>query len=120
MVEEFDESVLKAMQELEGYTFEEAKVTYQQRKDLPATAFCGPNRTYPCHDPAHVRNAIVRLMTFKPKGWMAILGRVCARAKKMKVESSVCEKYGKATYHEESKIFKWYVERHKPECPECK
>ena len=116
-MEQFDESILRAMQELEGLTFEEARLTYEQRQKLPDSAFCGPNRTYPCHDPAHVRNAIVRLMTFKPKGWMAILGRVCARAKKMKIESATCEKYGKAVY-KESKIFKWFVEKNKP-CSEC-
>lgn len=113
---EFDESVLKAMVELEGFSFEEAKLSYQKRKDLPASAFCGPKRTYPAHDAPHIRNAITRLMQHKPKGWRKILKCVCGRAVKAKVESAVCKKAG----FQEAKILKWYLERHKDElCAQC-
>ena len=48
----------------EGLTIDEAKLTYKARQKLPATAFCGPNKTYPAHDAKHVRNGFVRLSTF--------------------------------------------------------
>ena len=60
----FDETILKAMVELEGFSFEEAKLTYAKRQALPNSAFCGPKRTYPAHDKAHVRNAFARLSQF--------------------------------------------------------
>lgn len=122
MYDDFDETILEAMVELEGFTFEEARLTYKQRQALPASAFCGPNRTYPCHDVERVRNAISKLMRFKPKGWKAILKRVCTRAKKMKIVSPICKKFGFGTFNE-SKIIKWYVNRHRVEseskCGEC-
>ena len=34
--------------------FPEAKLTAAQRKKLPDSAFCGPNRSFPAHDKAHV------------------------------------------------------------------
>jgi hypothetical protein len=34
--------------------FPEAKLTAAQRKRLPDSAFCGPNRSFPAHDRAHV------------------------------------------------------------------
>jgi len=112
----FDEAVLKAMVELEGFKLEEAKLTYQQRKDLPAGAFCGPKRTYPAHDPAHIRNALSRLKTFKPKGMKKILKCVCGRARRAKIESEVCKKAG----FQEAKMIEWYLERHKDEfCDIC-
>jgi len=115
---EFEETVLKAMVELEGMTFEEAKLTYKARENLPASAFCGPNRTYPCHDPKRVRAAIQRLMQFKPTGWKKILRRVCGRARKMKIVSPICKKFGFQTFSE-SKIVKWWMSKRREECAEC-
>ena len=37
--------------------FEDARLTYQQRKDLPDSAFCGPERSFPVPDCAHVTAA---------------------------------------------------------------
>jgi hypothetical protein len=34
-----------------------AKLTTKKRKQLPKTAFCGPDRSFPVHDCAHVRAA---------------------------------------------------------------
>ena len=39
---------------------EESVLSYQARKKLPASAFCGPNRTYPAQDAAHARNCLAR------------------------------------------------------------
>lgn len=106
---EFNEAVLKAMVELEGFTYEEAKLTYKKRQDLPATAFCGPNKTYPAHDPPRIRAAIQRLMQFKPTGWKKILKCVCGRAKRAKITSPICKKHGFATFSEASrtKLIDW-------------
>ena len=37
--------------------FEDARLSYQQRKDLPDSAFCGPERSFPVPDCAHVTAA---------------------------------------------------------------
>ena len=83
---------LDALVELEGFTFEEAKLTYAAREKLPSSSFCGPNRTYPTQDAAHVRNALARLGTFghklKPVVRSRILTCVKRRAKQFNVEVS--------------------------------
>jgi hypothetical protein len=88
----FDESVLKAMVELEGYSFEEAQLSYVKRENLPDSAFCGPHRTYPAHDAAHVRNGLARLGTFghrlSPAVRASILRCLKARAKRFGIEVS--------------------------------
>jgi hypothetical protein len=87
---QFNETILKAMVELEGYTFEEAKLSYAQREKLPDSAFCGPNRTYPAQDAAHVRNGLARLGTFghrlSPATRASILRCLKARAKRYEIE----------------------------------
>jgi hypothetical protein len=89
---EFNETILNAMVELEGYTFEEAKLSYAQRANLPNEAFCGPNRTYPAHDAAHVRNGLSRLGTFGGRLKKAVRDRILAclkrRAKTYGIEVS--------------------------------
>jgi len=89
---QFNETVLNAMVEFEGYEFEEAKLTYAKRENLPDSAFCGPKRTYPAHDAAHVRNAIARLGTFggRLKGSVRerVLSCLKARAKRFGIEVS--------------------------------
>jgi len=49
----------------------EAKLSYGARKNLPDSAFCGPNRSFPAHDAAHVRNALARLGQSKVKAGAA-------------------------------------------------
>lgn len=84
--------------ELEGLTIEEAKLTYAERQNLPSSAFCGPDRTYPAHDAKRVRNAFARLSKFgkkMPKSVALKIYRcIVRRAKKFNVE------------HDTSK-FKW-------------
>lgn len=41
-----------------------ARLTYQQRKKLPGSAFAGPNRSYPIPDESHARNALSRVSQF--------------------------------------------------------
>jgi hypothetical protein len=96
----------------EGMTIEEAKLTYAERKELPSSAFCGPDRTYPAHDAAHVRNAFARLSRFGDKIAPAIRKRIyrclVRRAKKFGVEHDPSTyKWGKSvseTFEEEEKV----------------
>ncbi len=89
---QFNETVLNAMVELEGIPFEEAKLSYAQREKLPDSAFCGPNRTYPAHDAAHVRNALARLGTFGGRLKAGVRARILSclksRAKRFGIEVS--------------------------------
>jgi len=87
---QFDETVLNAMVEFEGLSFEEAKLSYAKREKLPSSAFCGPHRTYPAHDAAHVRNALSRLGTFGRRLKAGVRARILSclkkRAKRFGVE----------------------------------
>ena len=76
------EETIRNLARFEGYTIEEAKLTYQQRKNLPSSAFCGPNRTYPAHDAAHVRNAFARLAQFGNRLSPAVRARILACLKR--------------------------------------
>jgi len=58
---------IQVIAEYEGYTIEEAKLTYAARQDLPATAFCGPDKSYPAHDAKHVHAGFQRLSQFWSK-----------------------------------------------------
>lgn len=74
-----------------------ARLTYQERKDLPDSAFCGPDRTFPAHDAAHVRNGLARLPQAKglsESQRAAIHACLASRAKKygIEVSSTVSEK----------------------------
>lgn len=102
-----DETVLKAMVELEGYSFEEAQLSYTKRENLPDSAFCGPHRSYPAHDAAHVRNGLARLGTFGHRLSPAVRARILsclkARAKRFGIEVSetIEGKLALAKYDEE-------------------
>ncbi len=67
-----------------------AKLTYKQRKKLPKTAFCDPEkRRYPAHDAAHVRNGIARIRQHpKDPKYGSILRCLMRRAKKFKIKVS--------------------------------
>lgn len=43
--------------ELKWFDTEDAKLSTKKRKSLPEKSFCGPNRSFPTHDCAHVRAA---------------------------------------------------------------
>lgn len=47
-----------------------AKLTTAQRNRLPASAFAGPDRTYPVPDASHARNAISRAAQMRKRGLM--------------------------------------------------
>ena len=83
---------VKFLAKVEGLNIDEARLTYKARQRLPKSAFCGPNRTYPAHDAAHVRNALARLSRFGhrlPKSTRAkILACLKRRAKRFGIEVS--------------------------------
>jgi hypothetical protein len=97
--------------EYEGLTIEEAKLTYAERKDLPTSAFCGPDRSYPAHDAKHVRNALARLVQAKGMS-SAVKAKIMAclrrRAKKFGVE--VSETVTTEESANSDAVIKWYLE----------
>jgi hypothetical protein len=106
--------------EYEGYDIEEAKLTYAARKDLPTSAFCGPDRSFPAQDAAHVRNGFARLAQNGGKLSPAVRKKIylclVRRAKKFGVEHDPKNyKYGhyvteSAKYEAETdKVIAWYL-----------
>lgn len=107
----FEETVVITIMAYEGMSFEEAVLSYKTRENLPDEAFCGPNRSYPAQDAAHVRNGLARLGTFghrlpsKTRG--SILACLKSRAKKYNIEVSEC------TLKEVEETVSWYLDSHK-------
>jgi len=116
------EAEVKMIAKAEGRTIEEARLTYAERQKLPKSAFCGPDRTYPAHDAAHVRNAFARLARFGKRLDKAVALRIyrclVRRAKKFGVEhdpSKFAWLTGKkveetAEQKRIKKIMKWFEE----------
>ena len=92
---EFEETVVEASMIGEGLRFEEAVLSYQKRKKLPASTFCGPNRSYPANDAAHVRNAFARLSQFGHRLGKSTVSRIhgclARKAKRFGVEHKGCK-----------------------------
>jgi len=110
--------VIESMIEYEGFTVEEAALTYKQRANLPSSAFCGPNRTYPAHDKRRIRAALQRLSMFgrrlKPATRQRIFNCVLRRAKRMGIEVSddVKSKFGKKVSESlNESVVEWYLKR---------
>lgn len=93
-----DDSI-KTIMQYEGSNFAEATKEYQNRINLPLNAFCGPNRTYPCHDEKSVRMSIANVKTFKPENWENILDCLMQKG----------ERFG--IIFGESKKVEWYLKR---------
>lgn len=76
--------------EYEGLPIQEAKLSYAARQNLPATAFCGPEKSYPAQDAKHVRAGFQRLSQFGKKMPRAVAIKIyrclLRRAKKYKIE----------------------------------
>jgi hypothetical protein len=68
----------------------EAKLTYAVRKKLPDSAFCGPDRSFPAHDAAHVRNGLARLSqsSFSSSQKASIRACLVRRAKRYGIKVS--------------------------------
>ena len=62
-----------------------AKLTTQERNNLPDSDFAGPDRSYPVHDRSHAANAKARAQQQYNKGHISIemLHRIDAKANKV-------------------------------------
>ena len=107
----FEESVVVNYMVSEGLEFEEAVLSYQRRKKLPSGAFCGPNRSYPAHDAAHVRNAFARLSQFGGRLGRSTVSKIHAclmrKAKQFGVEHKGCKWCKKKESVEET--VSWFI-----------
>jgi hypothetical protein len=74
--------------------FGEAELTAKRRNSLPASAFAGPNRTYPIDTEARARAAIARVRQF---GSPELQRRVIAAVKRRYPNMDVEAKSGKPT-----------------------
>ena len=94
MSELTEKEIMQYLVDKEGVPFEEVALTYQQRKQLKQTAFCGPNKSYPAHDKRHVANAFARLSQFGGKLPRSTVSRIhgclIRRAKRFGVEHKGC------------------------------
>jgi hypothetical protein len=71
----------------------EKKLSTKARKKLKASTFCGPNRSFPVPDCAHVTAALRLLGRYKGPGNKASIRKcVLAKAKKMKCKTSTDKK----------------------------
>lgn len=107
---EIEESV-QLIVKYEGVEIQEAKLSYKARQDLPDSAFCGPKRTYPAHDAAHVGNAFARIARFGGRMPPAVRTRILAclrrRAKRFGVEHEPIKWERKV--EETVAITEWYL-----------
>jgi hypothetical protein len=84
-----DEVYEELEKELVSLELEDAKLSTKQRKDLPASAFCGPNRSFPVNDCAHVTIARRLIGRYKgPGNKTSILACVNRKAKSLGCDSS--------------------------------
>lgn len=108
---QYENEVWFSIFEGEAVTVEEAKLSYAERKNLPSTAFCGPDRSFPAHDAAHVRNGLARLKNshFSPAIKARIFACLRRRAKKYGIEVSEAE--GIAVPENRDEVIDWYLKQ---------
>ena len=115
------EMFVKTIADYEGMEIQEAKLSYASRQNLPASAFCGPDRSYPAQDAVHVRNGFARLSTFGARLPEPIRKKIyrclVRRAKKFGVEHDPkTYKWGKYITEakiesDAKKIVDWYLKQ---------
>ena len=124
-MEELEE--VQTIAKYEGMSIQEAKLSYAARQNLPASAFCGPNRSYPAEDAAHVRNGFARLGTFGKKLPKAIAKRIynclVSRAKKYGVEHDASKfkwvEETEAEVADTNELIAWFEKEEALTCPTC-
>lgn len=84
------EEAIRKLAKCEGLTIEEAEQTYAQRKNLPSSAFCGPNRSYLANSKENICKSFALLSQFghrlKPAVLASILAGLKRKAKRFSVE----------------------------------
>ena len=83
---------IRKLARIEGFTIEESTVIYDARSELPATAFCGPNRSYPASSVKDVLESFSRLAQFGKRlddvTKTRILSNLKSKAKRFGVEQN--------------------------------
>lgn len=104
-------SLNKALEHYEGYEVEEAVLTTKKRENLPSSAFCGPNRTYPAHDAAHVKSGLTRLAQFGDKLDSKVKDRIfdCLKRRGKRLGINVEESLERQTDTDE--LIEWYLKK---------
>lgn len=84
-----DEQVETFMEVMKDFLPEDAQLSASQRKSLPSSAFCGPDRSFPVPDCAHVRAARRLIGRYKGSGDKSkILACVNRKARSMGCDSA--------------------------------
>jgi hypothetical protein len=113
---EFEETAVIAFMLYEGLTFQEAVLSYKARQNLPATAFCGPNRSYPAHDAKRIHNGFARLSQFGHRLEKNIVSRIHAglvrKAKDKGIEHSECKHCRKGSKKKIEETVAWFLQQH--------
>lgn len=89
---------IQVIAEYEGYSIEEAKLSYAARQDLPASAFCGPDKSYPAENAAHVGNGFARLSAF---------GKRLPRSVALKIYRCLVRRASKFNVTHDASKFSW-------------
>jgi hypothetical protein len=93
--------------EFEGMSIQEAKLEYSERQKLPASAFCGPNKTYPAQDVINVKKSLTKLSQFGNKLLPAVKSRIeeglRIRAKRFGIEVN-------ETKIDRTPLVNWYLQ----------
>lgn len=76
MAHELIKTDYELIAEFEGLSIQEAKLEYSERQKLPASAFCGPNKTYPAQDVVNVKKSLTKLSQFGNKLLPAVKSRI--------------------------------------------
>lgn len=91
---------------MEEFLSEDAKLSTESRKKLPESAFCGPNKSFPVNDCAHVTAARRLIGKYKgPGNKTAILACVNRKAKAFGCDSSDSDKDTLENSNTDSNVF---------------
>ena len=111
---------IRILAKLEGLTFEEAKLAYAERSTLPATSFCGPSYSFPCHDVSCVRESFDKVSKERPEGWQKIIDCIKERCARFNIDLTG---FFEAKTEDRSKLIDWYLKKINSEneenCEEC-
>ena len=110
------DTAIRILAKLEGMTFEEAKFAYAERSTLPATSFCGPSYSFPCHDVSCVRESLDKVNKEKPEGWQKIMDCIKERCARFGINLTG---FSEAKDEDKSKLIEWYLEKINSEKEKC-
>lgn len=115
------EEAVQYLIRVEGLEVQEAKLLYAKRQKLKASAFCGPNKSYPADSAINVQKGFAKLSQFGHRINEAVRKRIhnrlLGRAKRYKIEHKGCRfcKEGK----EVSETVDWFLKKHEKDFKPC-